>query len=260
MFERFTDRARGVVVQAQVEARELRHNFIGTEHLLLGLIHEDEGLAIRVLRALNVDPRALADQVKELVGQGDKTVIVGEHIPFTPRSKKALELALRESQRLQHDYIGTEHILLSLLAQAEGPAYQALVLSGVDLDTARAHVDAQVKKLLRERERTVTTRPVQLRVEGPMPESEATYQLRSINRRLAAIEAKLGIEPSAAERRLRQFDAEILKARKEKIAAIDASDFPAAARHREQERRLISQRAEAQRAWLEELEEEPPLL
>jgi ATP-dependent Clp protease ATP-binding subunit ClpC len=95
MFERFTERARQVVVQAQVEARELRHTYIGSEHLLLGLVHQDGSLAVRVLHTLNVDPEALADQVKQLAGTGHESVIVSEHIPFTPAAKKTLEGALR---------------------------------------------------------------------------------------------------------------------------------------------------------------------
>jgi ATP-dependent Clp protease ATP-binding subunit ClpC len=257
MFERFTDKARRVVVQAQHEARELRHTFIGTEHLLLGLLHQDDGLAVHVLRSLDVDPQAVADQVKELAGQGHESVIVSDHIPFTPQAKKTLELALREAQRLQHDYIGTEHLLLGILRDGEGVAFQALDIHGIDLDTARH----QVRKLLRERGRTVTARPVQLRFGGPIPQSETAYYLRSISRRLAVIEAKLGIEPSAAGKRLRQLDAEILNVRKAKKAAIDANDLKAAATHREHEKRLITQRAEAQLAALEDAgDEEQPLL
>jgi ATP-dependent Clp protease ATP-binding subunit ClpA len=257
MFERFTDKARRVVVQAQHEARELRHTFIGTEHLLLGLMHQDDGLAVHVLRSLDVDPQAVAGQVRELAGQGHESVIVSDHIPFTPQAKKTLELALREAQRLQHNYIGTEHLLLGILRDGEGIAFQALDIHGVDLDTARH----QVRKLLRERGRTVTARPVKLQVEGPAPEWESVFQLRRINRRLTAIEAKLGIEPSAADKLVRQLEAEIAMVRRDKLAAIEANDLPAAAGHRELERRLITQRNEARLAWLEEDgDEELPLL
>jgi ATP-dependent Clp protease ATP-binding subunit ClpA len=253
MFERFTDRARRVVVQAQAEARELQHNYIGTEHLLLGLISLDEGLALHVLRSLNVDTRALAEQVRDQVGRGKTTPPPGQHIPFTPRAKKTLELSLREALQLKHDYIGTEHLLLGILHEGEGTAAEVLIARGVDLDTARA----QVRKLLAERSPAATVRiarPARLsRVHVSMPQSEIASQLGAINRRLAAIEARLGIEPSAAEKKVRDLEAALAKARSQKIAAIDAEDLEAASRHRDEERRL----AELLRvSWLEEEEED----
>src|ERR1700733_1015070 len=145
MFERFTDRARRVVVQAQIEARELQHNYIGTEHILLGLISLDEGLAVHVLRSLNVDTRALAEQVRDQVGRGKSTPPPGQHIPFTPRAKKTLELALREALQLRHNYIGTEHLLLGLVREGEGVAAQILKAHcGGDLLTVRVAVLDQV--------------------------------------------------------------------------------------------------------------------
>src|ERR1035438_636575 len=118
MFERFTDRARRVVVLAQEEARMLNHNYIGTEHLLLGLIHEGEGVAAKVLESMGISLEAVRQQVEEIVGRG-KDAPSG-HIPFTPRAKKVLELSLREAQILGHNYIGTEHILLGLIREGEG--------------------------------------------------------------------------------------------------------------------------------------------
>jgi hypothetical protein len=254
MFERFTDRARRVVVQAQVEAKELRHNYIGTEHLLLGLIDIEEGLAVRVLRSLNVDPEAVADQVRDQVGHGEQPIAEARHIPFTPTAKETLELALREALQLKHTYIGTEHLLLGILSQGEGAAAEVLIANGVHLETART----QVSMLLREHAMSMSARPV--RVAG-LPWSEVSAQLRMIGRRLAAIEARLGIEPSAAEKRVRQLDAAITRVRREKTAAMDAHDMEAAARNREQERDLIIERNEAQIAWFEEFGgEEPPLL
>ncbi|MFC4068553.1 ATP-dependent Clp protease ATP-binding subunit [Actinoplanes subglobosus] len=138
MFERFTDRARRVVVLAQEEARTLNHHYIGTEHLLLGLIHEGEGVAAKSLEALGASLEAVRRQVEEIIGQGPE--VAGGHIPFTPRAKKVLELSLREALRLGHDYIGTEHILLGLLREGEGVAAQVLVKLGADRDRVRRQV------------------------------------------------------------------------------------------------------------------------
>src|ERR1700740_3088677 len=118
MFERFTDRARRVVVLAQEEARMLNHNYIGTEHILLGLIREGEGVAAKALESLGISLDAVRQQVEELIGQGPQAP--PREIPFTPRAKKVLELSLRESQKLGHNYIGTEHILLGLLREGHG--------------------------------------------------------------------------------------------------------------------------------------------
>src|SRR5215217_1685955 len=114
MFERFTDRARRVVVLAQEEARLLNHHYIGTEHILLGLIHEHEGVAAKVLETLGISLEAGREKVQSIIGEGGSEVPSG-HIPFTPRSKKVLELSLREALQLGHNYIGTEHILLGLI-------------------------------------------------------------------------------------------------------------------------------------------------
>jgi Clp amino terminal domain, pathogenicity island component/ClpX C4-type zinc finger len=138
VFERFTDRARRVIVLAQEEARLLDHNYIGTEHVLLGLIHEGEGVAARALESLDISLGAVRAQVEEIIGQGD-TAPVG-HIPFTPRAKKVLELSLREALQLGHNYIGTEHILLGLIREGEGVAAQVLVRLGADLATVRTRV------------------------------------------------------------------------------------------------------------------------
>ena len=125
MFERFTERARQVVVLAQDEARVLKHNYIGTEHILLGLLREDDGLAARVLESFGITVTAVRGQVGRIVGQGDE-VTTGQ-IPFTPRAKRVLELSLREAQSLGHNYIGTEHILLGLARENEGVASRILL-------------------------------------------------------------------------------------------------------------------------------------
>ena len=138
MFERFTDRARRVVVLAQEEARMLNHNYIGTEHILLGLIHEGEGVAAKALESLGISLEAVRQQVEEIIGQGQQAP--SGHIPFTPRAKKVLELSLREALQLGHNYIGTEHILLGLIREGDGVAAQILVEGGVRLDPARTQV------------------------------------------------------------------------------------------------------------------------
>ena len=135
MFERFTDRARRVIVLAQDEAKLLNHNFIGTEHILLGLIHEGEGVAAKALESLGIALEAVRDQVEEIIGQGQQ--VPTGHIPFTPRAKKVLELSLREALQMNHNYIGTEHILLGLIREGEGVAAQVLIKLGADLSRVR---------------------------------------------------------------------------------------------------------------------------
>src|SRR5574340_321726 len=138
MFERFTEKARRVVVYAQEEARMLNQNYIGTEHLLLGLIREQEGIAAKALESLDISLEDVHQQVEELIGRG--TYVPTGHIPFTPRAKKVLELSLREALQLGHNYIGTEHILLGLIREGEGVAAQVLVKLGADLTRVRQQV------------------------------------------------------------------------------------------------------------------------
>lgn len=138
MFERFTDRARRVVVLAQEEARMLNHNYIGTEHILLGLIHEGEGIASKALESMGISLESVRTQVTEIIGEGQQAP--SGHIPFTPRAKKVLELSLREALQLGHSYIGTEHILLGLIREGEGVAAQVLTKLGADLNRVRQQV------------------------------------------------------------------------------------------------------------------------
>ena len=248
MFERFTDRARRVVVLAQEEARMLEHDYIGTEHVLLGLIHEGEGVAAKALRALDVDLDTLRREVEALVGRGQQPR--PGHIPFTPQAKKVLELALRESVQLGHDYIGTEHLLLGLVREGEGPAAQVLEQRGVELNAVRQ----EVVRLLhgyqggegRPRRRAARARPGG---EGATME-EISHQLRVLGARLAAIEDKLGIEESPERQQLRRIDAEVARVRRQKESAIDEQDFEQAARLRDEEKRLLSDRHAAEYSWL----------
>jgi ATP-dependent Clp protease ATP-binding subunit ClpA len=169
MFERFTDRARRVVVLAQEEARMLNHNYIGTEHILLGLIHEGEGVAAKTLESLGISLEAIRRHVKEIIGQGQAAPT--GHVPITPRAKKVLELSLREVHELGHTYIGTEHILLGLIREGEGVAAQVLNNLGGDLDRVREeviriladHPEAQEPVPSKAASRTVST----AQIEGP---------------------------------------------------------------------------------------------
>ena len=138
MFERFTDRARRVVVLAQEEARMLNHNYIGTEHILLGLIHEGEGVAAKALESLGISLEGVRSQVEEIIGQGQQAP--SGHIPFTPRAKKVLELSLREALQLGHNYIGTEHILLGLVRENEGVAARILLDFDADAEKIRNEI------------------------------------------------------------------------------------------------------------------------
>jgi ATP-dependent Clp protease ATP-binding subunit ClpA len=199
MFERFTVRARRVVVLAQEEARELDHDYIGTEHLLLGLLPDVEGVAVRVLAGLGISRQAVREQVVARVGRGSSTP--AGHIPFTPRAKKSLELSLREALQLGHNYIGTEHILLGLIREGEGVAAQVLTGLGADLTRVRVKVLELVPRGPAEATREFARRPSATPFPGM---SEVIHRLDVIARRLDAIERHLGLagtrlgEPAAA--------------------------------------------------------------
>ncbi len=140
MFERFTDRARRAVVLAQQEARMLDHNYIGTVHILLGLLHEDAGAAARALTAMGISLEGMRQAVADTVGRGAQPLPESGHIPFTPRAKKVLELSLREALQSGSDHIGTEHILLALIREGSDVAAQLLVGAGVDVNRVRQQV------------------------------------------------------------------------------------------------------------------------
>ena len=139
MFNRFTERARKVIILAKEEARRFNHDYIGTEHILLGLIREGEGVAAAVLQKMGVSLENIRLEIEKLVQPGPTTQIIGD-IPFTPRAKKALELSAEEARSLGHNYIGTEHLLLGLIREGEGIAYQVLLNLGLDLNTVRNEV------------------------------------------------------------------------------------------------------------------------
>jgi ATP-dependent Clp protease ATP-binding subunit ClpA len=191
MFERFTDRARRVVVLAQEEARLLRHNYIGTEHLLLGILAEGDGTAYRALHELGLTLELGRQQVEAIIGTGKKAL--SGHIPFTPRAKKVLELSLREALKLGHNYIGTEHILLGILREGEGVAAQVLAGLGDDLPAVRAHVVrlAVGGKVVAARESEEVAAEAMARMTATR--TGVHELLQDISQRLANIETHLGI-------------------------------------------------------------------
>jgi prophage maintenance system killer protein len=209
MFQRFTDRARRAVHLAQEEARLLRHNYVGTEHLLLGLLYEGEGIAAQALGSLGISLEAVRSQVEEIIGRGPTTPT--GHIPFTPRAKKVLELSLREALQLGHNYIGTEHLLLGLLREGEGVAAQ--VLASFHADHARLR--EQVLRL----------------VTDDCEEPGAPTQLVRLTLPADLIEA--------AER--------LAEVRQQKQAAFDTGDLDRAAALRDQEKQLLADKLRLER-------------
>jgi ATP-dependent Clp protease ATP-binding subunit ClpC len=171
MFERFTDRARRVVVLAQQEARDLDHNYIGTEHILLALLDEGQGVAANALTAMGISQDAARQRVEEVIGRGQGAS--PGHIPFTPRAKKVLELSLRQALQLGHHYIGTEHILLGVIAEGDGVGAHVLVDLGADLDRTRQQV-------------------VQI-LTGRMPEEGAPAAVANLRERLDSVAARLAV-------------------------------------------------------------------
>jgi len=194
MFERYTDQARRVVVLSQEEARMLGHNYIGTEHILLGLLHEGTGVAARALTELGSSLAEARTQIEEIIGRGDPAHPLEGHIPFTPRAKKVLELASRESRDLGHNYVGTEHILLGLMREGDGVGAQVLKRAGAEQPAVRH----QVLQLLHSRPEDevppVELRRVELRFDASGDAG------RDIGRRLASLDARLAV----IEQRLRE--------------------------------------------------------
>ena len=250
MFERFTDRARRAVVLAQEDARLLNHNYIGTEHLLLGLVHEGGGVAAQALESLGISLEAVRQQVEQIIGRGQQAP--RGHIPFTPRAKEVMELAMRESDALGHVHIDTEHLLLGLIREGHGVAVQVLTRLGGDPNTVRQ----QVMRLLprqagtgaigagrragrRERERLI---------------DDALVRIGYVDQRLAAVERWVGLAPE-----LDDLDQEIVHVRREKESAIDSQEFEAAAALRDKEKELFDRRISQAQEWTEAAEGRPSL-
>jgi ATP-dependent Clp protease ATP-binding subunit ClpA len=252
MFERFTDRARRVVVLAQEEARLLSAGYIGTEHILLGLIREEQGIAAKALKSLDIELQTVRDRVTEICGEGDGAQLEG-HIPFTPRAKLVLELSLREALQLGHTYIGTEHILLGLVREGEGLAAQVLVALGADLNRVRNRVIGLLTGTLSSRPRrgerpdpaglSVQRRVVAARRERTLA-SGFRVRLNELESRLTAVEQRVGFGHDVSE-----LDKEIVRVLGEKHAAADAQDYERAAELRDAESRLTTEKAAKQRQW-----------
>src|SRR5580692_11206726 len=234
MFERFTDRARRVVVLAQEEARMLNHNYIGTEHILLGLIHEGQGVAAEALESLGISLDAVRQQVEEIIGQGQE--VPSGHIPFTPRGKKVLELSLRESLQLGHNYIGTEHILLGLIREGDGVAGQVLVKLGADLNRVRQ----QVIQLISGQQPQPGRRPPR---KGEIV-TELHARLVAVEDRLAAVEQRVGTGPDISD-----LDDQIDRVRLERRGAADLQRYEQAAALRDREKELLASKAARQEQW-----------
>ena len=232
MFERFTDRARRVVVLAQEEARIFNHNYIGTEHLLVGLIREDGG-AGKGLESLGISVDAVRRQVEEMVGVGEQAP--SGHVPFTSRAKKVLELSLREALQLGHDCIGTEHILLGLIREGDGVAAQVLVRLGADLNQVRQQVIQRSHGFQGEDE-PGSTRAVQ--------RSGLLSRVDAIEQRLSILEQRVGTGLD-----LRELDREIAQVRRDREAAIEAQDFENSVALGDRERQLADDRTARQREW-----------
>ena len=237
MFERFTNQSRRVVVLAQEEARMLDHNYIGTEHLLLGLLHEGRGSAARALTAMDVTLSAARDQVVAIVGRGQKQP--SGHIPFTPRAKKSLELSLRESLQLGDGYIGTGHLMLGVIRQGDNVAIKVLDKLGADLSNLRARVTQELRNNPEDQDAPAAERE-QRRVRVILHNTVQSL-LDTIDDRLSAIERHLGLtQPVSAA--LRSLDGRIAQVQRDKEAAVEAQDFGRAAELRDAEKQLIEER------------------
>jgi ATP-dependent Clp protease ATP-binding subunit ClpC len=244
MFERFTDQARRVVTLAQEEARMLRHNRIGTEHLLLGLIQVDDGVAAQALESLGISLAAVREQVEETIGQGRWAPPV--NIPYAPQAKKVLDMSLREALALGHHTIGTEHILLGLIRDGEGPAAQVLDTLGADLSGVRQQVLRLLQDAAEQEQRNgaaaLHAGPADAGDRGLL--SEAIARFESMDSRLSAVEQRVGTGPDVGD-----LDQQIAQARREKDSAARAEDYETAAALRDRERHLLGEKASRQQEW-----------
>jgi ATP-dependent Clp protease ATP-binding subunit ClpC len=213
MFERFTDRARRSLFLSQEEARRLNHNYVGTEHLLLGLVSEGQGVAAKALESLGISLEMVRAQVEDIIGKGQQAPT--GHISFNPRAKKVLELSLREATQLGHNYIGTEHLLLGLIREGEGVAAQVLVKLAADLSRVRQQVIQLLTGYVGGREAGARTRLVRMTV----PEE------------------------------LRQAEEQLTQVRGEKEEAIDRQDFETAAALRDAEKQLLTRLTKREQEW-----------
>ena len=221
----------------------LNHNYIGTEHILLGLIHEGEGVAARALESLGISLEAVRQQVEEIIGQGQQAP--SGHIPFTPRVKKVLELSLREALQLGHNYIGTEHILLGLIREGEGVAAQVLVKLGADLSRVRQQVIQVLHGYQAEAAVARFARPsARARRDERKVLSQLVDRVTALESRLSAIEDRVGTGPD-----VRELDERIDQSRRDREAAAEVQDYENAAALRDQERQLADEKASRRLEW-----------
>jgi ATP-dependent Clp protease ATP-binding subunit ClpC len=262
MFGRFTDEARRVLDLALDEARTLNSNRIGTEHILLGLVQERDGIAAEALDSVGISLDAVRQQIQEITGQGQEAP-APSHQQYTLRAKRALDLSLREALQLGHHHIGTEHILLGLLRDGEGPAAQVLIELGADLTLIRQHV----LELLDEAAGTGDAGDAESGAGGSEPKAsvpgsgpagagdggtaaegrlltEILGRIEAMDARLSAVELQLGSGPDVSE-----LDRQIAQARQDKESAAGAEDYEHAAALRDAERQLVADRAGRQKEW-----------
>jgi ATP-dependent Clp protease ATP-binding subunit ClpC len=239
MFERFTDGSRRVVVLAQDEARMLYHGYVGTEHILLGLIHEGGGAA-RTLASLGISLDAVRQQVEEIIGRGQQAP--SGHIPFTPRAKKVLELSLRESLQLGQGYIGPEHILLGLLREGDGVAAQVLVRLGADLNRVREQVIQLLHEYPGQEAASAGSQPGEGARAG-LPD-DALARFDALDRRLTALERWVSMQPD-----LEGLDQQIAQVRRDLETAAARQDSQAATALRDKEKELLAARADREKEW-----------
>ncbi len=245
MFERFTDQARRVLDLAQEEARMRHCHRVGTEHLLLGLIQEREGLAAVALESLGISLEAVRRQVEEITGQGREAS--EGYAQYTLRAKKALDLALREALQLGHHHIGTEHLLLSLIREGQGPAAQVLLELGADLSRVRQQVLLLLSDPPGEEEPEATPA-------APAPSltgggegrllAEILGRIEDMDARLSAVEQRMGTGPDT-----RDLDQQIAQVRRDKESAVSAEEYETAAALRNAERQLAADKASRQKEW-----------
>ncbi len=261
MFERFNDQARRLVVLAQEEARIGHHDYIGTEHLLLGLTRDSGEPAARALESLGLRYDTVREQVDQIIGQGHG--MKSGHMPLTPNAKKALQLALREAMHLGDGCIGEEHILLALIREGQGPAMEVMKRLGAD----PAQVRERVLELRRDARPGDQAGAVTERAAGAViwraPKAgrgkrklmaELIARFEAVESRLSALERRVGAVPD-----LRYIDEQVAPVREQKEAAIDAQDYEQAAVLRDREKQLLTERAACQQEWLAAQSHRPSL-
>ena len=240
LFERFTERARQVVVLAHEEANGFKHDHIGTEHILLGLVRDREGIAAGALGSFDITVERVRGEIVRIVGIGQE--VVAGQMPLTPRSKRVLELALREALSLGHNYIGTEHILLGLLREGDGVDAQVLVRLGADLNRVLQQVIQLLHGYQGQDAGSEGSRPGE-RARAGLPD-DAPAWFDALDRRLTALERWVSMQPD-----LEDLDQEIAQVRREKAAAIERQEFEDSALLREKEKQLLADRADREKEW-----------